>query len=122
MAQPEGVGSRGLKYEGRELAVGRRDFIDDMFPDGCLHGALRLADHARADVSAIRTDAAEAVPGVVAVFTAADIPGERRVGLIHKDWPVMIPVGGRTSYLGDVLAVVVADDLCDGRVQFPFVR
>jgi aldehyde oxidoreductase len=32
-----------------------------------------------------------------------------RVGLIHKDWPVMIPIGGRTSYAGDVLAVVVAD-------------
>ncbi len=44
-----------------------------------------------------------------AVFTAADVPGELRVGIIHKDWPVLIPVGGRTSYAGDVLAVVVAD-------------
>ena len=43
------------------------------------------------------------------MFTADDVPGELRVGLIHKDWPVMIPVGGRTSYAGDVLAVVVAD-------------
>ena len=50
-----------------------------------------------------------ALPGVVAVYTAADIPGELLVGIIHKDWPVMIPVGGRTSYAGDVLAVVVAD-------------
>ena len=48
--------------------------------------------------------AAAAADGVVAVFTAADIPGELRVGIIHKDWPVMIPVGGRTSYAGDVLA------------------
>ena len=32
------------------------------------------------------------------------------MGLIHKDWPVLIPEGGRTSYLGDVLAVVVAGD------------
>ena len=44
------------------------------------------------------------------VFTAADVPGKLRVGLIHKDWPVFIPEGGRTSYLGDVLAFVVADD------------
>ena len=43
------------------------------------------------------------------VYTAADIPAARRVGIIHKDWPVMIPEGGRTSYLGDVLAVVVAE-------------
>src|SRR5581483_5532997 len=33
-----------------------------------------------------------------------------RVGIIHTDWPIMIPEGGRTSYLGDVLAVVVAED------------
>ena len=57
----------------------------------------------------IDTGAALAAPGVVAVFTAADIPGELRVGIIYKDWPVMIPVGGRTSYAGDVLAIVVAE-------------
>ncbi|MGI9645780.1 MAG: molybdopterin-dependent oxidoreductase [Ilumatobacteraceae bacterium] len=107
---PGGVGSRGIKYEGRELSIGTRDFIDDMNPDGCVHGALHFAAHSRADVGAIRTDAAAAVEGVHAVLPAADIPGELRVGIIQKDWPVMIPVGGRTSYLGDVLAIVVADD------------
>ena len=59
--------------------------------------------------SAIDTSAAAAAAGVVGVFTAADIPGELRVGIIYKDWPVMIPVGGRTSYAGDVLAIVVAE-------------
>ena len=108
VVQPTGVGSRGVKYEGRELSIGTRDFIDDMTAPGMLHGALALTAHARADIVAIDTDAALAVPGVEAVFTADDIPAARRVGLIHKDWPVMIPVGGRTSYLGDVLAVVVA--------------
>lgn len=107
---PKGVGSRGIKYEAEALAAGVRPFIDDMDVDGLLYGALKLSDHARADVVTIDTSAALAVEGVVAVFTAADIPGELRVGLIHKDWPVMIPEGGRTSYLGDVLAVVVAQD------------
>ena len=74
-----------------------------------LHGALRLADHARADVLKIDTTAARAVSGVKAVFTAAEVPGDLRVGIIHADWPVFIPEGGRTSYLGDVLAFVVAD-------------
>ncbi len=109
VVQPGGVGSRGVKYEGRSLSVGRRDFIDDMRPEGLLHGALRLADHARADIVSIDTSKAEAVNGVRALYTAADIPGDLRVGIIHKDWPIMIPVGGRTSYLGDVLAIVVAD-------------
>ena len=107
---PKGVGSRGIKYEAAELCMGDRPFVDDMAPAGLLHGAVRLADHARADVLAIDTAAAEAVPGVEAVFTAADVPGELKVGLIHKDWPTFIPVGGRTGYLGDVLAVVVATD------------
>ena len=107
---PKGVGSRGTKYEADVLAAGVRPFIDDMQVDGLLHGALRLSDHARADVIAIDVEAALSVEGVAGIFTAADIPGEIRVGLIHKDWPVMIPVGGRTSFLGDVLAVVVADD------------
>ncbi len=109
VVQPRGVGSRGIKYEGRELSIGIRDFIDDMNPAGCLHGALRLTEHARADIISIDASAALAVEGVRAVYTAADIPAARRVGIIHKDWPVMIPEGGRTSYLGDVLAIVVAD-------------
>ncbi|NNE74939.1 MAG: molybdopterin-dependent oxidoreductase [Acidimicrobiales bacterium] len=112
---PKGVGSRGIKYEAAELALGTRDFIDDMVPDGLLHGAFKLSDHARADIVAIDTSAAEAVPGVEAVLTAADVPGELRAGLIHKDWPIFIPVGGRTSYLGDVLTMVVAADRATAR-------
>jgi len=110
-----GIGKRGAKYEGSELSLGDRGYIDDMVVPGMLHAALRLTDHARADVLAIDTSRAEAEPGVVAVHTAADIPGDLRVGLIHKDWPVMIPAGGRTSYSGDVLAVVVADDVRTAR-------
>jgi len=105
-----GLGTSGTKYEACELSLGDRPFIDDLAPEGMLHGALRLADHARADVVRIDTSAAAAVDGVEAVFTAADVPGELRVGLIHVDWPVFIPEGGRTSYLGDVLAIVVAGD------------
>ncbi len=103
------VGGDGAKYEAAELALGDRGYIDDMRVPGTLHAALRLTDHTRADIVAVHTEAALAAPGVHAVFTAADIPGEVYVGLIHKDWPVMIGVGQRTSYAGDVLAVVVAD-------------
>jgi xanthine dehydrogenase molybdenum-binding subunit len=104
-----GVGTRGARYEGTELALGDRKYVDDMRVPGMLHGALRLADHARADVLKIDTTAALGAPGVQAVFTAADVPGDLRVGIIHADWPVFIPEGGRTSYLGDVLAIVVAN-------------
>ncbi len=103
------VGGGGAKYEAAPLTLGDRGYIDDIRVPGMLHAALHLTDHARAEVQTIDTSAALAAPGVEAVFTADDVPGELRVGLIHKDWPVMIPVGGRTSYAGDVLAVVVAD-------------
>ena len=110
-----GVGKSGARYEAKELALGDRGYIDDMRPPGLLHAALRLTDHARADIVRIDTSAALAIPGVVAVYTAADVPGQLRVGIIHEDWPVFIPEGGRTSYLGDVLAVVVAETVSIAR-------
>jgi aldehyde oxidoreductase len=105
-----GIGSRGLKYEAAELALGDRGYVDDIRVPGMLHAALHLTRHARANIRRIDTSRAKAHPGVVAVYTALDIPGETYVGIIYKDWPVMIPEGGRTSYAGDVLAVVVAVD------------
>jgi aldehyde oxidoreductase len=99
---PAGVGTRTAKYESDRLTLGDKPYVDDMRVPGLLHAAVVLAEHARADVVAIDTAAAEAVPGVERVLTAADVPGELRIGLIHRDWPVFIPVGGRTSYLGDV--------------------
>jgi len=120
--QPGGVGSSGMKYEARDLALGDRGYVDDIRIPGMLHAALCLTAHARADVTDIDTTAALASPGVVAVLTAADIPAELKVGLIHKDWPVMIPIGGRTSYAGDVLAVVVAETRQQARAATELVR
>ncbi|HEX8804240.1 MAG TPA: molybdopterin cofactor-binding domain-containing protein [Acidimicrobiales bacterium] len=110
-----GVGSRNVRYQAGELALGDKAYIDDLRVPGLLHAAVVLSEHARADVLSIDTSAAEAVPGVARVLTAADVPGELRVGLIHRDWPVFVPVGGRTSYTGDVLALVVAADRAAAR-------
>ncbi|MFN8023957.1 MAG: molybdopterin cofactor-binding domain-containing protein [Acidimicrobiales bacterium] len=117
-----GVGQAGAKYEAVELTLGDRGYVDDLRVPGMLHAALHLTAHTRADVLAIDTSAALAAPGVHAVFTAADIPGELMVGIIHKDWPVMIPVGGRTSYAGDVLAIVVADTRREARAAAELVQ
>ncbi len=103
-----GIGARAARYDGERQALGEGGFVDDLRLPGMLHGALRLADHARAEVVRIDTAAARTLPGVTAVLTAGDVPGELRVGISSADWPVFIPVGGRTSYLGDVLAMVVA--------------
>jgi len=110
-----GIGSRSVKYEAHELALGDRGYVDDIRVDGMLHASLHFTAHTRAKVLGIDSSKALAMDGVSAVFTAADIPGELMVGIIYKDWPVMIPVGGFTSYAGDVLAVVVAHDRITAR-------
>ena len=105
---PGGIGTSGAKYQATELTLGDRGYVDDIRVPGMLHGAVHLTAHVRADILRIDTSAAAAAPGVVAVFTAADIPGAQYVGIIYKDWPVFIGEGQRTSYAGDVLAFVVA--------------
>ena len=115
VSMPGGVGSRGTKYEANELALGDRGYVDDIRVPGMLHAALHLTKHVRADITAIDTSAAKAAPGVVAVYTRADVPAENKVGIIYKDWPVFIGVGERTSYAGDVLAVVVANTRREAR-------
>ena len=116
------IGGAGAKYEAAALTLGDRGYVDDIRVPGMLHAALHLTAHARADVVAIDTSAASAAEGVVAVYTAADIPGETYVGIIYKDWPVMIPIGGRTSYAGDVLAVVVADTRQNARAAAELIE
>jgi len=122
LPQVGGIGSRSVKYEAHELALGDRGYVDDIRVDGMLHASLHLTKHARAKVTGIDSSKALAMSGVTAVFTAADIPGELMVGIIYKDWPVMIPVGGYTSYAGDVLAVVVAQDRITARAAAELIE
>ena len=119
---PGGVGSRGVKYEAADLTLGDRGYVDDIRVPGMLHAAPHLTAHTRADITSIDVSAALAAPGVEAVFTAADIPGDRMVGIIHKDWPVMVGVGQRTSYAGDVIAVVVARTKREARAAAQLVK
>ena len=53
---------------------------------------------------------ARALPGVVALLTADDLPGNPKVGHLKKDYDVLIPVGGITHFLGDAVALVAAED------------
>jgi len=119
---PGGVGSRGIKYEAGALALGDRGYVDDIRVPGMLHGALHLTKHVRADILSIDTSAAKASPGVVAVYTREDVPGTNLVGIIYKDWPVFIGVGERTSYAGDVLAIVVANTRREARAAAALIN
>ncbi len=102
------VGARSARYQGSELALGDKPFIGDMAVPGMLHGALRFSDHPRARIVRIDTTKAEAHPEVIAVATAATVPGERTQGSITRDWPQLVAVGEATRYVGDVIAAVAA--------------
>ncbi len=55
----------------------------------------------------IDTRAAKALPGVRAVLTHEDVPGENIHGLVHLDWPAL--AGDKVRYMGDPVAIVAAD-------------
>jgi len=97
------------RYAGTELTLGERDFVNDLDADGLLHGALRLTDHPRARILAVDVGPALAVPGVVGVITAADLPAVARIGHIRADWNVYVGIGEVTQCIGSALASVVAD-------------
>jgi xanthine dehydrogenase molybdenum-binding subunit len=104
-----GVGDSPERWEARATVLGARAFVEDLRRPGMLFGALRLADHARARIARIDASKALAYPGVVAVATAGDVPGERWNGLLVDDWPLMVAEGEETRCVGDVLAAVAAE-------------
>jgi len=105
----DGIGSSADRYLGREQTLGAKNFVADMRVDRMLHGALVLSEHPRARVLNIDAKAVAQMPGVVGILTAEDIPGACNHGLIVDDWPLIVAAGETTRYVGDVLAVVVAD-------------
>lgn len=109
------VGQSLARYKGLDLAMGDRPYTDDLVFPGMLHGAVVLSPHARAKVTAIDVSAAKALPGVEAIVTADDVPGDRWVGLISKDWPGFVAVGEEARCVGDVIAAVAAVDEATAR-------
>lgn len=103
------VGKNLKRYEGEKMVLGERLFAGDMTRPGMRYGAFCLSPSARFRVHKIKTAPAEALPGVVKVLTWRDVPGERVVGLIRRDWPCFVAEGEETRYTGDVLALVVAE-------------
>jgi len=103
------IGISHPKYMAYETAIGKRNFVDDLFFEDMLFAALKFSDHPKAKILKIDSTKAEQLKGVQRVFTAKDIPGECKVGLIEQDWSVMVGIGETTHYIGDVIAGVVAD-------------
>lgn len=89
--------------------LGTGEYVDDIeLPDMTYASAVRSA-YPRAVVNDIDVSKALAYPGVLAVITAKDIPGSNKSGHIVKDWDALIAKGDTTRYVGDSVALVVAE-------------
>src|SRR5262245_46102719 len=117
-----GVGRSIPRQKGLEQSLGEVPFVDDMHVPGMLHGAMVLTEHPRARILKIRGDEASTMPGVVRVFTAADVPGNRATGLNDPDQPVFVAEGELTCCVADFLAMVVADTAFHARQAAANVR
>ncbi|RJP74940.1 MAG: aldehyde oxidase [Candidatus Zixiibacteriota bacterium] len=106
--RPEGgeLGSSPLRHQGDLMAAGRLRYTADLKAPDMLFGAIRWADHPHALVRDIDTSAAEQIPGVVAVLTHRDVPGDNHYGKAVKDQPVLC--GDRVRFVGDKIALVAA--------------
>ena len=110
------------KYDSKRLATGHAPYVADLDVEGMLHGALKFSDHPRARVLSMDLSDAQTNPGVERILTSEDIPGERHTGLIVQDWPLLIETGEETRYIGDVLAVVVANTEQNAREAVKKIR
>lgn len=104
------MGSRVHRLDVEEKVLGYGQYPDDVYVDGMCYGGAVRSRFARARVLSIDTAEAEALPGVVCVLTAKDIPGQVNVGHLKKDQPTLIAVGEITHYLGDAVALICAKD------------
>src|SRR5215470_10355945 len=111
------IGSSPRRKEDARLLVGAGRYLDDLRREDLLHLGLVRSQHGHARLLRVDTAAALSSPGVVAAWSAADLPETARPILAgsegaHKGRPFAAPVLARdvVRYVGEPVAVVVADD------------
>lgn len=108
------------RVDAHDKVTGRAIYADDIRIPRMLIARPLHAAHSRARITSIDTSAAAAVPGVVAVVTAADLPGAHRAGGIIQDHYVLAE--NETRYQGDVVALVAAESAEAARAGVEAIR
>ena len=103
-----GVGSNAFRIDVREKVLGYGEYCDDVEMDDMLHVSAVRSKYPRARILDIDFSEALAMDGVVAIYTAKDVPNNK-VGHLQQDWDVMIPKGEITRFVGDAICLVVAE-------------
>ncbi len=102
------IGKSLTRIDAMDKILGTAIYVDDMKIDGLAYGSALRTKYPRALVKKINIDKALNHPNVITILTAKDIPGNRYIGHISKDWPALIAVGEETRYVGDAIALVAA--------------
>ena len=104
-----GVGSRAFRLDVREKVLGYGEYPDDVEMENMVYASAVRSQYPRARVLEIDCSQARALPGVLAVLTADDVPNNK-VGHLQQDWDVMIAKGDITRCVGDAICLVVAEN------------
>ena len=101
------VGGSFTRPDAAAKATGMLRYTADLTFPGMLHAKVLRSAHAHARLLAVDASRARAHPGVVAILTAADVPGARNHGVSQNDWPVL--AYDKVRYYGDAVALAVAE-------------
>ena len=116
------IGESMPRVDAAEKVTGAGLYADDMnFPD-MFYGAALRSPSPRALIKSIDTSEAKKMPGVAAVLTAEDVPGERYLGHLVRDWPVMVAAGEETRYIGDTIALVAASSKAEAAAALKKIK
>ncbi|GAB1515932.1 xanthine dehydrogenase subunit D [Actinophytocola sp. KF-1] len=102
-----GVGDSPLRPDGAQKTRGEFAYSSDLWADDMLWGATLRSPHPYARIRGVDITEALKLPGVHAVLTHEDVPGDNRYGLEHPDQPVLAVDVVR--YQGEPVAIVAAD-------------
>ena len=102
-----GIGRGVPQIDSYEKVTGKLEFITDLKRAGMLYGKILRSDRPHANIVSIDTSKAEALPGVVAVVTAADT-AQIKFGPIKDDWVILAK--DRVRFIGEEIAAVAAVD------------
>jgi CO/xanthine dehydrogenase Mo-binding subunit len=102
------IGKTAHRADAFAKVTGNEKYAADYYDGAFLWAGVKRAGVPHGTLTGVHTEDAKALPGIVAVLTAGDIPGENKIGLIRRNQPVLVET--KIRFCGDPVAVVLAEN------------